>query len=68
MKAACKGCSRSPLSQALNGRDLASFHEGGEPEARFDALAIEQDRAGAALAEAPAFLRAGKVEVLAEGV
>jgi hypothetical protein len=56
------------LSQALNGRDLASFHEGGEPEARFDALAIEQDRAGAALAEAPAFLRAGKVEVLAEGV
>ena len=44
------------LGQALDGRDLTSFHESGEREARFHALAVHQHRAGSALAESAAFL------------
>ena len=68
MKAACSGWSCVALGQALDGRDLAPLHEGGEREARFHALAVHQHRAGAALAEAAAFLRAGEMQVLAQGV
>ena len=56
------------LRQALDGRDLASFHESGEREARLHALAVHQHRAGAALTEAAAFLRAGQMQVLAKCV
>ena len=56
------------LRQAFDGRDLASLHESGERKARFHALAVHQHRAGAALAEAAAFLRAGEMQVLAQSV
>ena len=56
------------LGEALDGRDLASLHKGGEREARFHALAVHQHRAGAALAEAAALLRAGQMQVLAQGI
>ena len=56
------------LRQAFDGRDLAPLHERGEREARFHALAVHQHRAGAALAEAAAFLRAGEMQVLAQSV
>ena len=56
------------LGQAFDGRDLAPFDEGGEREARFHALAVHQHRAGAALAEATAFLRAREMQVLAQRV
>ena len=56
------------LRQALDGRDLAPLHEGSEREARFHALAVHQHRAGAALAEAAALLRAGQMQVLAQRI
>src|SRR5438046_1663758 len=56
------------FSQALDGRDLAPVYEGSKREARFDAFAIHQDRAGAALAEATAFLRACQMQVLAQRI
>ena len=56
------------LRQALDGRDLAPLDEGGERQAGFHALAVHQHRAGAALAEAAAFLRAGEMQVLAQGI
>ena len=56
------------LRQALDGRDLAPLDEGSEREARFHALAVHQHRAGAALAEAAALLRAREMQVLAQGV
>jgi hypothetical protein len=56
------------LSQTFNGRDLAPLHEGGEGETRLHALAIQEDRAGAALAESTAFLRARQFQVLAQSV
>src|SRR5947209_14686072 len=54
------------LRQALDGRDLVAFHEGRERQTCFDALAVHQHRARAALAEATAFLRACKMQVLAQ--
>jgi hypothetical protein len=56
------------LGEALDGRDLAPVHEGGEREARLHALAIHQHRARAALAEAAALLRTREAQVLAQGV
>src|SRR5947208_7200605 len=56
------------LSQALDGRDLAPVHEGRKRETRFHALAVHQDRASAALAEAAAFLRACQMQVLAQRI
>src|SRR2546421_598057 len=56
------------LSEALDGPDLTPVHEGRERETRFHALAVHQDRTGAALAEATAFLRPRKVQVLTQGV
>ena len=56
------------LGQAFDRRDLAAFHQGGERQAGLHALAVHQHRAGAALAEAAALLRAGQMQVLAQGV
>src|SRR3954454_10346182 len=44
------------LSEGLDSRDLAPFHERGERQAGFHALAVHQHRAGTALAEAASFL------------
>ena len=44
------------VGQALDRRDLASFHQSGEGETRFHALAVHQHRAGSALAESATFL------------
>jgi hypothetical protein len=55
-KGGLQGVELIALGQALNSRDLASFHESGEREARFHALAVHQHRAGSALAESAAFL------------
>src|SRR5207249_6471979 len=59
---------RIALSQALDRRDRAAVHEGSEPQAGLHPLAIHQRRAGAALAEAAAFLRSCEVKVLAQRV
>jgi hypothetical protein len=56
------------LGKALDGRDLAPFHERGEGEAGFHALAVHQHGAGPALAEAAAFFRAGETEMLAQRI
>src|SRR3954467_3491275 len=56
------------LRQPLDRRNLAPFDKGSERQARFHALAIHRNRAGAALAQATAFLRAGELQVLAQGV
>ena len=56
------------LSQAFNGGDLPPVYEGGERETGFHALAVHQNRARAALAQAAAFLRACEVQVLAQRV
>ena len=68
MKAACSGWSSLASGEALDRRDLAPLHERREREARLHALAVHQHRAGAALAEAAALLRAGQVQVLAQGI
>ena len=68
MKAACSGMELLALSEALDRRDLAPFDEGGERKARLHALAVHQHRAGAALAKATALLRAGEMQVLAQGI
>ena len=57
-----------PLHQALDRRDLAPLNQGSEREARFDALAVHQHRAGAALPGAAAFLRAREMQMLAQGI
>src|SRR5439155_23628752 len=54
--------------QTLDGGNLAPFHERGEREARFHTLAVHQHRAGAALAEAAAFLRSCKMQMLTESI
>src|SRR4051794_22180990 len=52
---------------ALDGDDLAALGLGGEDQARADELAVEVDRARAALALLAGVLRAGQAEVLAQG-
>jgi hypothetical protein len=56
------------LRQALDCRDLAAVHKDREGEARFDALAVHQHRASAALAKATSFLRTRQMQVLAQGI
>ena len=68
MKAACTGCSSSPVGQALDGRDLAAVVSSGQGQARVDAPAVDQHGAGAALAVVAALLGAGQAELLAQGV
>jgi hypothetical protein len=56
------------LRQAFNGLDLAPIDQRGEREARLHALSIDEDRAGSALPEVTAFLRASELQVFAQGI
>ena len=56
------------LGQALNGRDFFALGHHGQREAAVHAAAVDQHRAGAALAVVAAFLRARQVEVFAQRV
>ena len=53
---------------ALDGRDLAAVGLDREHRARLHGAAVEMDGAGAALAGVAADVRAGQVEVLAQGL
>ena len=56
-------------AEALDGGDLGALERGDLRDAREDGLAVDEDRAGAALALAVAgLLGAGQAEVLAEQV
>ena len=68
MNAACIGCSASPSRQALDGGDLVPVVHHREGQAGVDAPAVDQHRAGAALAVVAALLGAGQAEVLAQRV
>ena len=68
MNAACSGCSSSPSASPSTVVDLGAVVRDREREAGVDAAAVEQDRAGAALAVVAALLRAGQPEVLAQQV
>src|SRR4051795_4916794 len=54
------------LGQALDGGDLATFHQSGERQTGLYPLTVHQDRAGATLTEPAAFFRAGELQVLAQ--
>jgi hypothetical protein len=56
------------LGEALDGRDLTTFDKCGERKARLHALAVHEDRAGAALAKTTALLRTREMQVLAEAI
>ena len=55
------------LRETFDGRDLVAFHSRGEKETGIHPPAIDEHGAGAALAMVAAFLRAGEVEMLAQG-
>ena len=66
---ACWSGLRSPVHrEPFDGRDPDAVHLGGEHEAGVDAAVVDQDRAGAALADEAALLRSGQAEVRAEHV
>ena len=54
--------------EPFDGRDPDTVHLGSEDEAGVDAAVVDQDRAGAALADEAALLRPGQAEVRAEHV
>ena len=54
--------------QAFDGLDLAAFDLGGQCEATEHPLAIDVDRAGAALALVAALLGSGQEGVFAQGI
>src|SRR5437016_856888 len=56
------------LRETLDRRDLAAFDERGERQAGLHALAVHADRAGAALPEAAALLRARQMQMLAQRI
>lgn len=56
------------LSETFDGRDFGALGCDGEGKARVDAAAVDEDGAGSTLAVIAAFLAAGEIEVLAEGV
>src|SRR5262249_7473927 len=56
------------IGDAFDRLDLATLRFGGEHEAGADHLAVEHDRAGAAIARAAAFLAAGQLETAPERV
>ena len=68
MNACCIGWSSPPAREAFDGRDLRAVLHDGEREAGIDAPAVDQHRAGAALAVVAALLGAGEVEMLAQRV
>ena len=68
MKACCSGCSVAVGRKALDGGDLGAVLHHRERQARDDAPAVDQHRAGAALAVIATLLGAGQVEMLAQRV
>ena len=68
MKACCIGMQAVAVWRALDRGDARPCADDGKRQARQDAPAVEQHRAGAALAVVAAFLGAGKAETLAERV
>ena len=56
------------LGETFDGDDLSAVEAGGERQARIDAPAVDQHRAGAALAAVAALLGAGEIEPLAQQV
>src|SRR5208282_280714 len=56
------------LGNALDSRDLAAIGLGAEHQARAHDVAVDDDRAGAAIARAAAFLAARQVELVAQYV
>jgi hypothetical protein len=68
MKAACMGCNFDSLGQALDGGDVIAIVHRRQAETGIDALAIDQDRAGPALAVIAPLLRAGHLEMLTQEV
>ncbi len=59
---------RAVHRQAFDGGDLGAILHDGEREARIDAPAVDQDRAGAALPVVAALLGAGQVEMVAQRI
>ena len=59
---------RATLAQALDRDDVRAIARYGERQAAVDSLAVDQDRAGAALAMVAAFLGAGQVLLLAKQI
>ena len=57
-----------PLGEPLDRRDLRAVPHDGQGQAGIDPPAVDQDRAGPALAVVAALLGPGQAEVLAEGV
>ena len=68
MNAACTGCSWSPVRDALDGEDLGAVVADRQRQARIDPPAVDQHRAGAALAAVAALLGAGQVQPLAQEI
>jgi hypothetical protein len=58
----------SILRQTLNGSHLVAIGEDRQRQARTDGIAIQKDGAGAAYANAAAFLGAGESKVVAKEV
>src|SRR5215218_274030 len=56
------------LRQALDGRDLATLDQSSERETRLHALAVDQHRARATLAETAALLRSRQMKMLAQDI
>ena len=65
-KACCTGIEVAVLRQAFDGRDLFVFDVAREREAGADGFAVDQDRAGAADADAAAFNRAFEFQIVAQ--
>ena len=56
------------LRETFDRRDLVAFHRDREAEAGVHAPSIHQDGAGAALPVIATFLRAGQIQMLAQGI
>lgn len=59
---------RAVRRETLDRRDLAALLHHGQRETRVDPPAVDEDGAGAALAEVAAFLGAGQVQAIAQSV
>ncbi len=66
--AACSGDRRPFGRESFDGRDARAFVHHRERQARVDATAVDEDRAGAALAAVAALLRTGQADDLAQCV
>ena len=67
-KDSCKRMQLAVLRQAFHGHDLAPVNLRSQDQAGVDRLAIEQDRAGAALADFAAALGAQQTQVIAQQI